>query len=318
MDTLTEDIGALLTQLQSPDLYEREEAVRLLGSRSEDEAVAGLVLAIEDPDLGVRELAADCLAQVDGDLAARLLVKFLGHQDIGTRNLAAEVLVKIGRDAVQPLLDEIENEDHDVRKFIVDVLGLIRDGRSVGALCRRLSDSNVNVVCSAAEALGEIGSKAAVPALIKVYHRYEDARMPTIEALGKIGDETALEHLNVFLRNQDPMIRLAVVEAIGNIGSAVSIPQLLPFLDERDGVLAEVAMTAVINISYCNKGHIEHNLPLDRFTEFLFNGVRSGSRKITDFTLDRLRTWRDSNVIANLLAAASRRFWRKSGKRRRR
>jgi len=306
MTTITDDVGALLAQLQSSDFYEREEAVRRLASCSGDEAVAGLVLAIEDPDLGIRELAADYLSQVDGDLGARLLVRFLGHQDIGTRNLAAEILVKIGPDAVQPLLDEIENEDHDVRKFIVDVLGLIKDERAVTALCGRLSDGSVNVVCSASEALGEIGCERAVGPLITVFHRYEDARMPTVEALGKIGDETALEHLGQFLNTDDPMIRFAVVEAIGNIGSLDSVPQLLPYLDETDGVLAEVAMTAIISISYLNNGRLDHKLPLDRFTEFLFNGVRSGSRKITEFTLSRLENWHDSNVIANLLAVLDR------------
>jgi HEAT repeat protein len=75
------------------------------------------------------------------------------------------------------------------------VLGLIRDERAIEPLCQRLWDDNANVVCSAAEALGEIGSAAAVPHLLAVYDKIEDVRLPSIEALGKIGDPSALEHL---------------------------------------------------------------------------------------------------------------------------
>ncbi|MCK4372060.1 MAG: HEAT repeat domain-containing protein, partial [candidate division Zixibacteria bacterium] len=79
MSTAIDQIAELLTRLQSPDFYEREEAVRNLGSYDADEAVAGLVMALEDPDMGIRELAADLLAQMKGDTTAQLLVRFLGH-----------------------------------------------------------------------------------------------------------------------------------------------------------------------------------------------------------------------------------------------
>ena len=146
MDEHAIEIGRLLSKLQSPDSGEREEAVHGLGATVCDEAIAGLVLAMEDPDLGVREVAADYLARIKSDTASQLLIRFLAHDDIGTRNLASEVLIKIGAAAVPALLDNIENDDHDVRKFICDVLGMIGDARAVNALIRRLGDYNANVV----------------------------------------------------------------------------------------------------------------------------------------------------------------------------
>ncbi len=74
-----ERIGELLSRLQSPDFFEREEAVKELGRYREDEAVAGLVLAIEDADLGIRELAADFLTEIKGETASELLCRFLAH-----------------------------------------------------------------------------------------------------------------------------------------------------------------------------------------------------------------------------------------------
>jgi len=49
MNDVIERIGELLSTLQSPDFYEREVAVKELGSfTSNDEAVAGLVIRSGD------------------------------------------------------------------------------------------------------------------------------------------------------------------------------------------------------------------------------------------------------------------------------
>lgn len=301
MTIAVDQISDLLSRLQSPDFYEREEAVRNLGSYNEDEAVAGLVMALEDQDMGIRELAADLLAQMKGSTASQLLVSFLGHADIGTRNLAAEILVKIGGEAVEPLLDEIDNEDHDIRKFIVDVLGLIKDKRSVEQICRSLYDENANVACSAAEALGEIGSKEAVAALIGAFENVEDSRLQAVEALGKIGDPSSLDKLYAFAHSDDPMIQYVVLEAIGNIGLADSVQHLLPFLDDDDGTIAETALMAIISISLKNDGKIDCDLPLDKFAHFLFDGIKNHNREITDFTLSRLKHWYGNEVLSQLL-----------------
>ncbi len=301
MSNAVDQITDLLSRLQSPDFYEREEAVRNLGSFREDEAVAGLVMALEDPDMGIRELAGDLLADMKGDTASRLLVSFLGNADIGTRNLAAEILVRIGSEAVQPLLDDIDNPDYDIRKFIVDVLGLIRDDRSVEAICRKLYDENPNVACSAAEALGEIGSTEAVPALIGAFESVDDARLQAAEALGKIGDPSALEKLYEFAETDDSMVQYVVLEAIGNIGQAESIDRLKKHLDHEDRTIAETALTAIINISMKHGGKFDGDLPLDKFTEFLFEGIRNHNRRITEFTLGRLKHWYSQDVMFRLL-----------------
>jgi len=301
MDNVVERIGELLAKLQSPDFYERENAVKELGTYNKDEAVAGLIIALEDPDLGIREVAAEHLTKIKGATASQLLVRFLEHNDIGTRNLASEILVKIGREAVPALLEHINDDDYDVRKFIVDVLGLIKDEQAIEAVCQKLWDENNNVVCSAAEALGEIGSAEAVPHLIAVSEKVEDARLPAVEALGKIGDPSILPHLYKCLKTDDPMVEYAVLEAIGQIGVTDSIKELMPFLDSPDRSIAETAMMAVINISNRRGGRIDDDLPLDKFTDFLFDGIRNRNEDITDFTLNRLTHWYGNTIIESML-----------------
>lgn len=296
-----EQIGELLIQLQSSDFFEREEAVKNLGDCNQDEAVAGLVTALEDPNLGIRELAADFLIQIKSVIGAQLLIRFLGHEDIGTRNLAAEILMKIGKPAVQPLIDDLVDDDYDIRKFIVDILGIIGDEAAVGPLCERLSDNNLNVAISATEALGEIGSPEAIPALEKAYEQIEDARLQAVEALGKIGDPKILARLYNFLKTDDPMILYAVIEAIGHTGMMASVEYLMPLLDHEDTTISEVALRAIITISEANDGKLDYDLPLDRFIDYLFDSVKRKDERITDFILNRLPRWYGNNVVESVL-----------------
>lgn len=294
-------IGGLLSRLQSPDFYEREQAVKELGGLENDEAIAGLILALEDDNLGIRELAAEFLAAMRGDTVVKLLIRFLAHQDIGTRNLSSEILVKIGPEAVDALIAGLSSDDSNVRKFICDILGLIRDETAVGPVTERLWDENNNVVCSAAEALGEIGSVEAADSLIAVLEQNDDACLPAIEALGKIGDCCALETLHAYVDCGDSMKAYAAIDAIGNIGSSESLERLLPMLHSANRLIAEAALLAVIKISRNSSGPLSIELPLDDFRQFLFDGMRNGDAAITEFTLSRMHTWFGSDMLQGLL-----------------
>lgn len=301
MGNSAEEIGGLLARLQSHDFYDREQAVKELAAFQTDEAAAGLVLALEDVDLGIRELAAEQLCQFRGEIVAQLLIRFLGNEDIGTRNLACEILIRIGEDAVPHLIEQLSTDDGDVRKFIVDTLGLIKSDLAVEAVCNALWDENINVACSAAEALGEIGSDKAIPHLVAAAQKIEDARLQSIEALGKICHPSVQSALNEYLESDDPMILYAAIESMGRIGQAESVEKLLPFLEHADRTIAEVTLKALIGISNRTGGRIAWDLPLDRFGDYLFDGIRRKDAEITDFTLSRLKSWYGTDVVKNLL-----------------
>ncbi|MFZ1684087.1 MAG: HEAT repeat domain-containing protein, partial [Candidatus Zixiibacteriota bacterium] len=192
-------------------------------------------------------------------------------------------------------------DDYDVRKFIVDILGLIKDKRAVEPICQRLWDENVNVACSAAEALGELGSDLAIPHLIAAFDKTPDLRVQAVEAFGKIKAIKSLPNLYMWLTVDDPVTLYAVIEAIGSIGAPESVAKLAPFLQHADEPIAEAAMSAIISISVQSGGKVEVDLPLDRFTDYLFDGVRRGNQQIADFTLSRLKHWYGSKVVRNLL-----------------
>ena len=60
------------------------------------------------------------------------LINALGAGDnAGMRNSAVEALTKIGEGAIEPLLGVINDDDRDIRKFVVDILGGIKNKKTI-------------------------------------------------------------------------------------------------------------------------------------------------------------------------------------------
>jgi len=134
-----------------------------------------------------------------------------------------------------------------------------------------------------------------------VARRTQDCVLPAIEALGKIGDPQALPYLYECLDSEDPMVVLMAIEATGQIGQMDSIDRLTRYLNSSNRTTSEAAMAAIIAVSRHNNDRIDFDLPLDKFTDFLFDGIRNRDRAITDFTLARLSHWFGGKVTAGLL-----------------
>jgi HEAT repeat protein len=58
-----------------------------------------------------------------------------------------------------------------------------------------------------------------------------DVRSIAAEALGKIGDDKAIDALIMALKDEDRAVRSSAAEALGQIGSAVCLEQLLHLAD---------------------------------------------------------------------------------------
>ncbi len=163
----------------------------------------------------------------------------------GARNSAIEALVRIGVPAVDALLPLVETPDPDVRKFVVDILGDIKDARAVPVLIDRLGDADENIRVAAAEALGKIRDPRSVDALLACLTRYNQGWLDyaAAEALGEIGDVRALEPLITALGRSS--LREPVLEALGKIGNADTLGPLIASLGDPLRIVREVSIVAV-------------------------------------------------------------------------
>src|SRR5207237_2597596 len=122
-------------------------------------------------------------------------------------------------------------------------LGQIGDERATGALSEALgrrvpgtgifsrvtrskTEENEFVRRAAAEALGRIGSRAGVPALIAALtdeHAGDDVRREAARALGLIGDPAAVSALRAALTAHDPYLARIAYEVLRKLDPASTI-----------------------------------------------------------------------------------------------
>ena len=276
------DIDALEKKLESRDAEERREAAIDLGRRG-GEAVPLLFRAMADRDWRVRKTAVEALVAIGGEgVIAGLIRTLSSHDNAGARNSAIEALVQIGGGAVDALLHVLDTPDADVRKFIVDIFGDVRDPRAVPALINLLEDADENIRVASAEALGKIRDQRAVDALIGCLTRYEQGWLDyaAAEALGEIGDERALGPLLSALGRSS--LREPVLEALGKIGNADTLGPLIASLADPLRIVREVSTVALAAIH-------RKNAPLDR--RAIIETVRRGmSDRAIDFLEETLIT----------------------------
>ena len=242
------DIEELGRKLQSSDAEERREAAVDLG-QSGPTAVPHLFRALGDKDWRVRKTAVEALVGLaDGQVVAGLVHALSTHDNAGARNSAIEALVHIGGPAVNTLLASLDTPDPDVRKFIVDILGDIRDPRGVPALIARLGDSDENIRVAAAEALGKTRDGRAVDALLACLMVTDQGWLDyaAAEALGEIGDERALGPLLAALGRSS--LREPVLESLGKIGNVDTLAPLIAGLADPLRIVREVSLIALMTI----------------------------------------------------------------------
>jgi HEAT repeat protein len=165
-------IGPFFASAEGKDPKVRVEIIRAMGKfratfRRTRSLVTMVCGALQDPSPVVREHAAHALASIWRDetnvrLAIRALLAALSDEETGVRVAAAKSLASMADD-----------EDNRPAKEIM-----------IPALVAALKDSNREVACYAAEALGGFGpqAKSAVPELLEALKR-RDGRLR--EAAGK-------------------------------------------------------------------------------------------------------------------------------------
>ncbi|HVN48484.1 MAG TPA: HEAT repeat domain-containing protein [Bacteroidota bacterium] len=241
----------------------RRAAEELVSQRNSYTAIAALAAALKDDNKGVRDAATRSLLMIGTEQVARSVVEYITETNIVTRNSASDILIRLGDISLQPLLPCLYDEDRDVRKFAVDIFGVIGNQVPVPHLIKLLEDPDDNVVVSTVEALGNIRTASCVTALCATYHRRDDAKPAVAEALGKIGGEEAADFL---LKNfcalvsqplNDPLLLYTIVEALALVGTKKSLTILQEHCHTFHGKLHRLALYCVISISERYEGSVK-------------------------------------------------------------
>jgi len=142
--------------------------------------------------------------------------------------LAASALATLGKPAVEPLIYELQNDDSDYQRYIIDVLGEIGDLRAI--------DSFIQIL---ALPKGEKISDFHGERYIK-----EEVFQAIRRALNKLGKPGFVILLQA-LKNEDTKVRLGAARALGLIGVPSSVEALIEATKDDDDNVSYAALGAL-------------------------------------------------------------------------
>jgi len=213
-------------RLDSIEPEERRDALMRLGNFKRPDASRAAAKGLSDPVPIVRVTAAHAVVSLPSDEAAGLLIPLLRDK---TEFVRQEVAYALGdtksRLAVQPLAEVLLGDKlNSVRGAAAVALGRLADESAVVSLAQVLTGSypkkgknsvDAFILRAAAHSLGQIKSKAGVPALIEALRNEQnetDVRREAAIALGAIGDVSAAPALQSAAASSDPYLaRVALV-----------------------------------------------------------------------------------------------------------
>jgi HEAT repeat protein len=203
-EKVKDEVEIQIDLIKDKDWFRRKDAAITLGEMGDARAIGPLITALRDSEWNVREAAQDALAQI-GPPAVDSLIKALREYQV--RTFVIQVLGKIKDERVlDPLMLQLRNEEFkDVATRALIEVGL----PAVERLMAVLNDKDKQVRKHAVTALGEIGVAEAVEPLIDAT-RDEDwtVRLQAIAALDLIGDDRAKPVIKALMKDPDFAVQM--------------------------------------------------------------------------------------------------------------
>jgi len=229
----------------------RQASAEALGQLGQTEAVDVLSQALATDQEGVvQKAAAQSLGKIGGQMAVKALVAALRSSNVAfsdvtdslhklgwqPESVADKVLFllakgtshglsdtqrvqqvqALGEQAVPHLMQELEHPTSTVKERTLTCLGRMKCRAALEPIAKILTTGSRSEQALAAEALGEIGERAALDLLLQALLTDKDSsvREAAAKALGKIGDVNATNGLVQALVDSDGNVRKAAFGAL--------------------------------------------------------------------------------------------------------
>lgn len=218
----------LLVRLASEEDHVRRKALAEALISQGRAALNPIIATLQEDRWLVLRNASYLLGEIRDEAAVDPLRPLLRHQDLRVRCEALRALTRIGGDSVIAIIARIlQGNDLELRRQAMLCLGAAKISATIPLLVQflqikdwrfRLLDEKIDAV----NALGEIGSVDALPALIAVvnqrcvfYRRSNDElRSAALLAIGEIGGSEAIGFLEKIDKSVNPIVARAVARAL--------------------------------------------------------------------------------------------------------
>jgi HEAT repeat protein len=171
-------VDGLLKYVKDDDYRMRAGCISALGKIGHHKAAGPAREALRDSDYLVRTAAAVALSFLKDSTSVIALIKALSDEYYGVRYSAAQALSNVGKQAVRQVGDALKLPGDTLALYqLIEIAGNLADARFVEQLTKIVNSDDPFARAFAAEALGKIGSEAALRAL---HQRYEVEKHPLV------------------------------------------------------------------------------------------------------------------------------------------
>lgn len=243
-----ENAKQLESKIAQMKLEVAQKSIKLLEIRPDKMDPKPLIEAIRSEYPEVRIFAAKELVKIKDPSVINVLINAISDKEEEVRTVVVQALGEIGDEsAVNPLINTLTDESMVVSEKAAKALGQLGKKEAVGALISALnSNTNLSIVCSIIEALGQIGdTRAAEPLIVFLTHKEPKVRECTSASLGKLRDTRAVEPLIAVLNDEQERVRWYAADSLGKIGDPVCVESLVKLLSDTSARVRESAVTAL-------------------------------------------------------------------------
>lgn len=307
------------------DDKEREEAIRKLGELKDKKGVAPLLKVLAENEK-VRPMAAQSLGSIGDPAAVQPLLGVIDFDagsgaDEATRlkhrtnervvGALGELKAKEASDAIVKLYGK--TRDQNVRLATVRAMGAIQDKKFVSMLADVVEqDDNMFMKRVAAEALGDIGDPAGVPALIygMYYEKGASIYPQAAFSIFQIG-QGAIPALIETLDGKNPKVKklaeeknfvegaveVKVIEVLGDLKAKQAEDRLLKLFDGVKNPMTQALVRRGVALALAQMGSAKA-VPL------LTKHASEPASDLRQFFVDALNELSDRSALPALLAGA--------------
>ncbi len=236
----------LLAALEDDATWVRYFAARVLGQIGFVEAWQPLArLAQADPAFQVRVAAMEGLGALGGVTAVTVLAPFIEAEEPDLARAAVTALGQVAHPAaLPPLLSALRHDRPELRLHAISALEQRGGQGTAGALqWTAATDEDESVVQAALTALAELGTAAAVAALV-AFTANPARRELCVAALAGLG-ETQIDWVARGLAHEKTAVRRAVVDALARMKHPYATEQLKQALQDEDTAVRLAAESAL-------------------------------------------------------------------------
>jgi len=216
-------VPALTEVLNNPttDRYAKSMAIDALSKMKALQAEPLIQQKLNDPDRLIRVSSAVALHSMGKENPTKIIIEGLKDPDVEVRRVASKAMAELfDNPPADQLIDLLKDQDPDIRNNAIIAIGKTRSTETARLLTKAMRDDKSEEVRNSAEfALKKMGESAVEP-VIELFKSADDMELKVRAAqiLGDLGDKRAVPALeDAYKKEQRPLVKNEIAKALNKI-----------------------------------------------------------------------------------------------------